>query len=204
MESIATRIYNQKISEIQARIPVKLSICGNFDGFAKVLAKNVQAASDNSQTSTQNKIQTPSPTKATSNSFQNLIQSASKKYGVDSSVISAVIKAESGFNSSAVSSTGAKGLMQLMPATAAGLGVKNPFDPAENIDGGTKYLKQMIDRYNGDVKMALAAYNAGSGSLKRQGITNLDTPEQTSKLYGETKSYINKIMGYINSDSEGE
>ena len=198
MESIASRIYNEKISEIQARLPIKLSFTNKSNEFAQILTKNMNSSSDNSQVSNQNSIVPKSNNKADANSFQSLIQSASKKYGVDSSVIQAVMKAESGFNPSAVSPSGAIGLMQLMPATAAGLGVKNSFDPAENINGGTQYLKQMLDRYNGDVKMALAAYNSGSGSLKRQGITNLDTPEQMSKLYGETRNYVNKIMENIN------
>ena len=118
-----------------------------------------------------------------------LIQEASRRYQVDPALIRAVIQAESGGNPAAVSSSGAQGLMQLMPATAADLGVKDAFDPRQNIMAGTSYLRQLLDRYHGEVKLALAAYNWGLGNLERR-------PEA---MPGETKDYITKVERYYRS-----
>lgn len=122
--------------------------------------------------------------------YQRYIDEASEKYGVDSSLISAVIRQESAGNPYAISHAGAKGLMQLMDSTASDLGVKRVFNAKENIMGGTKYLAMMLKRFKGDEKLALAGYNAGPGAVeKHKGIPP----------YKETQNYVKKVLNYKNS-----
>jgi len=115
--------------------------------------------------------------------FDRIVEEAGEKYGVESSLIRAVIQTESSGNTLAVSRAGAQGLMQLMPQTAAELGVQDPFDPVQNIMGGTHYLRRLLDRYQGDRKLALAAYNWGMGNVERR----LDS------MPSETRNYILKV-----------
>ncbi len=120
--------------------------------------------------------------------FEPITAEASKKFGVSQNLIKAIILAESAGNEKAVSKAGAKGLMQLMDGTASSLGVRNSFNAKENIMGGSSYISQMLSRYNGDVKLALAAYNAGPGNVdKYKGIPPFD----------ETKAYVTRVMGYM-------
>lgn len=122
-------------------------------------------------------------------SLEPVIQSMSQKYGVDQSLIQQVVKAESGYNSKATSPAGAMGLMQLMPGTAASYGVQNAYDPTQNLDGGTHFLKDLLDRYQGSIPLTLAAYNAGPGAVEKyQGIPP----------YKETQAYVQKILTGLN------
>jgi soluble lytic murein transglycosylase-like protein len=120
---------------------------------------------------------------------QALIARVAKEQGVSEKLIRAVVEAESSYNTYDVSHAGAKGLMQLMPGTAEEMGVKDPFNPYENLTGGTKYLKQMMARFPGRMDLALAAYNAGPGKVERAG----GIPDNA-----ETRNYVRKIMAQIN------
>ena len=116
--------------------------------------------------------------------LDRIVQTTAEKHRVDPRLVRAVIYAESNWNAAAVSRRGAQGLMQLNPDTAQQLGVEDAFDPAQNVDGGVRYLGMMLDRYNGDVHRALAAYNAGPGAVDRSG----GIPRIT-----ETQNYVQKV-----------
>ena len=121
----------------------------------------------------------------TKEQLQGLISNVSKKYNVDEKLVNAVIKQESGFNPKATSHCGAMGLMQLMPNTAKEMGVKDAYNPLQNIEGGVKYLSTLLKRYNGNTVLALAAYNAGPGSVdKYSGVPP----------YKETQNYVKNIL----------
>lgn len=168
LESLQSTL--QRIADIRERFEPSMPAPAANDaaeGFSSVLNDALQAAP-------------PTP-----DEMEGMIDDASQSQGVDANLLKAVIKNESNFNPRAVSPVGAQGLMQLMPSTAAGLGVTNSFDAAQNIQGGAKYLKGLIQKYDQSVPKALAAYNAGPGAVDRyHGIPP----------YAETTHYVQKVM----------
>jgi hypothetical protein len=130
----------------------------------------------------------------TNSGIDEIVNEKAKRYDLHPSLVHAVIKAESNGNPYAVSRKGAMGLMQLMPSTANDLRVRNPFDPEENIDGGVRYLRYLIDRFNGDLTLALAAYNAGPKTVEK----TKDVPR-----IPETKEYVKKVMSLYKGDNPG-
>jgi soluble lytic murein transglycosylase-like protein len=134
---------------------------------------------------------------ATPGDIDSAIEQAAARHNVDPNLVRAVVKVESNFNPNAVSRKGAMGLMQLMPSTARQLKVKNPFDPEQNVDAGVRHLKQLLESYGGDVKLTLAAYNAGAGAVARSsGVPH----------YAETQNYVRRITNlyYGGSDSNSD
>jgi soluble lytic murein transglycosylase-like protein len=126
---------------------------------------------------------------AGSSPYDNLVAAAAQRHGIDPALLHGLIQQESGFDPSATSGAGAVGLCQLMPSTAAALGVTDPSDPAQSIDAGARYLKQQLDAFGGDPSLALAAYNAGPGAVRGYG----GVPP-----YPETQDYVQKVLGYAN------
>lgn len=150
--------------------------------FAPLLKQALQKQAASADRSAQGQVAAKAP------AFGDLIESAERRYNLPAGLLPNVIKAESGFNPRAVSPAGAKGLMQLMDGTARSLGVTDSFDPAQNIDGGARFLRQLLDRYGGDLRKALAGYNAGPGAVDRYG----GVPP-----YQETQTYVSRILGYM-------
>ena len=155
-----------------------------------------QTAADPNAFSTQLAAATTGPTAtaatapvggADGSTYDAMINAAATRNGVDPALLKGLIRQESNFNPNAGSPAGAQGLTQLMPGTAASLGVTNPFDPAQSIEGGARYLKAQLDRFGGDEAKALAAYNAGPGAVQRFG----GVPP-----YAETQNYVQRVLAY--------
>lgn len=177
-------VYADMRNRIESNLKTASGICAaKGDIFARIL-ENLTVSAD---ASTDRKKTAAAVENAVPASIEDAILSASEKHGVDASLIKAMIQQESNFNANAVSSAGAMGLMQLMPRTAKGLGVNDPFDVGQNIDGGTKYIRQLLDQFNGDTALALAAYNAGPGNVAKYG----GIPP-----FKETVAYIPKVLDY--------
>jgi len=188
----------ERISYIQERFGPKIPMPAQDGAFQQELQSRVGAGEKSDATAKENPggLFTPgtfpeTPVKSGDKKIDSIISDASRKHGLDENLLRAIVKQESGFNPGAVSSKGAMGLMQLMPQTARELDVTNPFDPAENVEGGAKYLKSMIDRFNGNLPNALAAYNAGPKAVETYG----GVPP-----YNETKNYVSSILNML---SEG-
>jgi len=126
--------------------------------------------------------------------YLQIINSTSRKYNIEPSLVNAVIKVESNWDSGAISQKGAQGLMQLMPSTARDMNVKNPFNPEENIEGGVKYLRYLLDKFDGNFSLALAAYNAGPEKIKKhRGIPPIP----------ETQQYVKQVLSIYNGNYPG-
>lgn len=121
--------------------------------------------------------------------YNSIIHEKAEIYNIDPSLIRAIIETESNWNSFAISPKGAMGLMQLMPSTASNMNVHNPFNPEENIEGGTRYLKYLLERFKGDLTLALAAYNAGPNAVEKYGYI---------PPYTETQQYVSKVISLYN------
>lgn len=158
---------------------------------------NINNANDGLQTINTiqniNRIKPTSKDEDTNRRIENAVNSASRKYGIDSNLIKSIIKVESDFNPNCVSSAGAKGLMQLMPFNCDDLGVTDPFNIEQNIDGGTRHIKEYLDKYNGDTEMALMAYNGGPTRMKNRGVNSIN---DIYKMPKETQNYVPKVMKY--------
>lgn len=160
---------------------IRNSSYSNLSAYTNMI-KNVENSSNSSSVNPRSNAE-----------IEKAIKAASQKYGVDENFIKAVIKQESSYSPNAVSSAGAMGLMQLMPSTAQSLGVTNPFDVNQNIDGGTKYLSQLLNMFGNSKELALAGYNAGPNAVNNSGYN-------ISRLPSETRNYVATIMGNYNNN----
>lgn len=175
---------NTAVENQQAKIQSFENVLKNSTGvkFGDLLTRPVTKVNANIYSA---QAETGAEKISTREQIKNIVFRAAKKHGVDEKLVNALIKQESGFNPNAKSKVGAMGLMQLMPATAKGLGVTNPMDSEQNVEGGVKYLKSMLNKYNGNVILALAAYNAGPGAVdKYDGVPP----------YKETQNYVKSIL----------
>lgn len=125
--------------------------------------------------------------------IENAISISAKKYGVDEKLVKAIIKIESNFDPKVVSPAGAKGLMQLMPENCRDLGISDPFNIEQNIDGGVRHIKEYLDRYSGNMEMALMAYNGGPTRMVNRGVRSMN---DIYKMPKETQNYVPKVMSY--------
>lgn len=186
-----TSIINGQIQSVMQTLMMKL-----VERLIEKLEKDEQGnglTTGTTQAASSSAATTATSSSSVTGNFSDLINQASQKYGVSAGLIQSIIKAESNFNPNATSSAGAQGLMQLMPGTARGLGVTNSLDPAQNIEGGTKFLSQLLNHYDGNVRLAVAAYNAGPGAVDKYG----GVPP-----YQETQTYVNRVLGYYQSANQ--
>lgn len=183
----------QRITQIEDRFNIKHFAPQNVVDFQQTLTKQLKNETDgneNAGVKKSGKLANTIDAASTQGSpapqqIADLIRKSAAKYGIDAKLLSAVAEAESNYHPDAVSSAGAVGVMQLMPDTAAGLGVTDPYDAQQNIDGGAKYLKELLNDFGGNVRDAVAAYNAGPQAVKEY---NGVPP------YSETQNYVNHVL----------
>ena len=170
----------RRMQTIEKQFASLSDVTNSSSGFQSILDAKLNKANDNNSQSKVFKNEIVDKAE-----IDGLIEKYSNKNGLDKDFVKALVKQESGFNPKATSHCGAMGLMQLMPATAKGLGVKDAYNPTENIEGGVKHLKGLLARYNGNVVLALAAYNAGGGNVDKYG----GVPP-----FKETQNYVKNIL----------
>jgi soluble lytic murein transglycosylase-like protein len=178
LSAVASRI--EQITGAPMQIPGLPQAGGNAPSFAAALQSELASANNAAPASAPN-----APAMLPPAQIDALVNDNAQSADVDPALVKAIIANESGFNANATSNVGAQGLMQLMPGTATALGVSNAYDPAQNVAGGTKYIKQMLDHFNGDVRLAVAAYNAGPGAVEKYG----GVPP-----YAETQNYVQNVL----------
>lgn len=197
-------IYLSKLEELQSIISSKAAKCSCassvFSDLLDAIEQRMNLSGTADSSITVSGTQTGKLVQ-TGDEIETAIQNAANKTGLDADLIRAVIQVESSFNTDAVSTAGAQGLMQLMPGTAEYLGVEDPFDACENVLGGATYLAQQIKRF-GDVRLALAAYNTGPSKIASLGIADADDPEEYEKISSGVRGYVKKVLSYYEQYSQ--